>query len=459
MIAWQKLFSIRMIAAAILIAGGAASLIVNYPGHLEFDSIMQMAEGRSGIYSNWHPPVMSWMLGLAYAARGDAWLFVLFDTLMAYGALLSLLWLIEKPRVPVIFVVLLCVVLPQFFLFGAIVWKDVLFANAMLAGFAFLAHAAARWEFPRLRLALLSGSAFFLSLAALTRQTGAVVLPCAAIAVGAIAFRGGGWRKALVLGGSFLLAGAILCICGNALLQLRASEALGPIEELEDLQLYDMAGMLKQHPDLPLPILTQEAPGMAQALRENAPKFYTPQMHDVLTNRPAIHSRITRSVVPVRRQWLALVLAHPALYLSVRAADFDWLFFSPHPDQCLTYTVGVDGPAAQMKYLRLAYRYDDRDAWLVDNYGDPLIGTPVFWHPIFALIGIIAFFFLLWRRKPADLALAAMLAAAALYAASYFVVSIACQYRYLLAVDTSALAALLYIAGDWSPLHRSKISQ
>lgn len=446
---WKNIYSPRAVAAGILILGAISSLVVNYPGHLEFDSIMQMAEGRTGIYSNWHPPVMSWLLGVSDFIRGDAWPFVLFDTLMAYGALLSLLWLAKKPAPIVIAVALLCAVVPQFFLFGAIVWKDVLFAYALLAGFAFLAHAAARWDSGKLRLALLAGAALFTALAVLTRQSGALVLPCAAVAVAVIAWQAQGARKAVLYGFSFLLAGTVICLGTNALLQLRASRALGPIEEMEDLQLYDMAGMLKQNPDLPLPILERDAPGMAAALRSNAAKFYTPAMHDPLTNVPAIHSRIPDSVVPVRQQWLALLRAYPKLYLSVRAADFSWLFFDSHPAQCLTYTVGVMGPAAQMKMLGLSYRYDDRDAWLVDHYGDPLIGTPVFWHPIFALIGVIAFLLLMWRGSPADLAMAAMLAATALYAASYFVIGIACQYRYLLAIDTSALGALLYLSLDW----------
>ncbi|HEV2561627.1 MAG TPA: hypothetical protein VGT78_05750 [Rhizomicrobium sp.] len=446
------IFSTRNIAAAILIAGTAASLVVNYPGHMEFDGIMQMAEGHTGIYSNWHPPVMSWLLGISEAVRGDAWLFVLFDTLMAFGALLSLLWLVEKPRAPSIGVALLCAALPQFFLFGAIVWKDVLFANALLAGFVFLAHAAARWNRRGVRFVCLAGAAIFIALAVLARQSGAVVLPCAAVATGLIAAQSNGVRKALAYGLGFLMASAFLCVGANALLQLRASNALGPIEELEDLELYDLAGMLQQHPDLPMPILEREAPAMAHALRENGPKLYTPAMHDPLTDPPVIHSLITASVAPVRRQWIASVRANLGLYLSVRTADFDWLFFSQHPDRCLTYTLGVDGPVAQMKMLKLPRRYDGRDNWLEENYAGALIGTPAFSHPFFTVIGIVCLILLLWRRRPADLALAAMLAAALLYAATYFVIAVACQYRYLFALDTSALAALFYLSMDWSGL-------
>ena len=444
----------RSAAAAILIAGCAASLVVNYPGHLEFDGIMQLAEGHTGIYSNWHPPVMSWLLGLSDGLRGDAWLFVLLDTLTGFGALLSLLWLVERPRWPAVGVAFLCAVLPQFFLFEAIVWKDVLFADAALAGFVFLAHAGARWQNRRMRFALLAGAVLFIALAVLTRQNGAVVLPCAAIALGAIAAKldRARWRDGLRYGLGFLALCALLCVGANALLQLRASKALGAVEQFEDLQIYDIAGMLAQNPDLPLPILEREDPAMAKILRDKGPKLYTPAMHDPLTDSDGFGRLIIAGVAPVKHQWLALVKQHPLMYLAVRWADFSWVFFSLHPDQCMTYSVGVDGPAEQMALLKLPHRADARDDWLDDKYGGAFIGTPVFSHPFFALIGLVCLVLLLRRRRPADLAMAGLLLSAALYTASYFIIAIACEYRYLFVIDTSAMAAALYLAADWPRL-------
>ncbi len=312
---WGGVRAPRMIAAAIVIAGCVASLIVNYPGHIEYDGIMQLAEGKSGIYSNWHPPVMSWLLGLSYAARGDGWLFILLDTLMGFGALLSLLWLTARPGWVAAFAALVFVALPQLFLFQTIVWKDILFADALLAGFVCLAHAAAHWGNSRARFALLSGATLFIALAVLTRQSGAVVLPCAAVTLGFIAAQTANWRDGLRYGFGFLAACALLCFGANAALQLRASAALGAVEQFEDLQLYDMAGMLAQKPDLPLPILAREAPAMEKLLRIKGPKLYTPAMHDPLTDSDGFGALIIPSIAAVRHQWLALVTAHPLMYL------------------------------------------------------------------------------------------------------------------------------------------------
>ena len=39
-------------------------LALNWPGQMSYDSVVQLADGRSGHYDSWHPPVMAWLLGL-----------------------------------------------------------------------------------------------------------------------------------------------------------------------------------------------------------------------------------------------------------------------------------------------------------------------------------------------------------------------------------------------------------
>ena len=456
---WIDALQPRGAAAAVVLAGFVAMLIVNLPGHFEFDSIRQLLEGRRGVYSNWHPPIMSWLLGVADAVVPGASPFVVFDASLAYGAILALLWLSPRPTWPSVGVATLAVSLPQLFLFQAIVWKDMLFADACLAAFVCLAHAAVNWQRPRWRFALLAGAVAFSALAALTRQSGVVVLPCAAISLGMIVARHASRRTAFYYGGGFLLACASLTLGTNAALQLRASKSLGPIEQIEDLQLYDIAGMLQRRPELKLPILDQEAPAMARRLREKGAQLYTPIQHDHLTDDPVIHGLIVASVSAVSRQWRALVFAHPGTYLAVRAEDFSWLFFSLHPNECLIYEVGISGAAADLQAAHLVRRYDDRDDWLDEAYATPLVGTPVLSHPVFAAAGLISLFVLLRRRRVADIAMAGLLAATLLYVLSYFLVSIACQYRYLYAVDLASIAAAFYLVMDWRWPGRSTSSE
>ncbi|HEY1631469.1 MAG TPA: hypothetical protein VGF56_09140 [Rhizomicrobium sp.] len=429
----------RAIATAVLAAGFAAMLAVNWPGHLEFDSIMQLAEGATGRYSNWHPPVMSWLLGML-GARG----FIVLDAAMAYGALLALLWRAARPGWAAVAIAVIAVLLPQYFLFQAIVWKDVLFADACVAGFACLAWAATREE---RRMLWLAAAAIFVALAVLARQNGFVILPCAAVALAFAMPRG----KRLIFGAAFLAACAILALSANALLQLRATGALGATEQMEDLQLYDLAGMMQRDHAVTLPILDRAAPAMARLMREKGVALYTPAAHDPLSDKSGMGSLIVPSVDAVKRQWRASVLAHPLDYLAVRAADFWWVFGSTHADECMTYVTGIDGPPGPMRLLNLKTRYDDRDNILDDDYAGPLIGTPALSHPFFAMIGLICFVLLMRRRRPADLVMAGLLGAVALYAASYFVIALACEYRYLLAIDLAAIAAVFYLAADFRP--------
>jgi hypothetical protein len=445
---WNRIFRPRTLAATILTAGFAAALTVNLPGHLEYDSIVQLLEGRTGLYSNWHPPIMSWLLGVSDAVQPGAALFVTFTTALVFGAMLSLLWLVPRPSWASVAAAAVCTILPQLFLFPAIVWKDILFAGACLCAFVFLAHAAARWEAPRLRFALLAGAVLFTALAVLTRQNGPLILPCGAVALGWIAAQRSNWRDGLVYGAGFVAACALLAIGANAALQLRATSALGASEQIEDLQLYDIAGALKREPRLALPILEQDAPALARLMRAKGARLYTPAAHDPLAEDAAVAAVLVQSRAAVGRQWRALLLQHPGLYLAVRAEDFSWLFFCQHPDRCPVFTVGVDGPEPQMKALGMASRYDDRDNWLDDDYATPLIGTPVFSHPPFAILGLASFVLLLRRRRPADIAMAGLLCAVALYTLSYFVISIACEYRYLYVLDLSAIAAAFYLLSD-----------
>src|ERR1700722_9814183 len=84
-------------AAAIIVAGAAASLWLNLPGHLSYDSVVQLAEGRAGAYTGEHPLVMSWLLGVAARAAPGAAAFVVFDTVLVFSALLA--FVLVAPRV------------------------------------------------------------------------------------------------------------------------------------------------------------------------------------------------------------------------------------------------------------------------------------------------------------------------------------------------------------------------
>ena len=61
---------------------------------------------------------------------------------------------------------------------------------------------------------------------------------------------------------------------------------------------------------------------------------------------------------------------------------------------------------------------------------------------------------LLWRRQASDIAIAAMLVAAIVFTLSFFVISIACDYRYLYFLDVAAELALVYVCASAPDLWR-----
>ena len=142
----------RAVALALLAAGWVATVAANWPGHLSYDSILQLLQGRSGRYNTWHPPVMAWLLGLGDAVVPGTGLFIAFDAALAFGAMAGVLRLARGPiRWPAAAVGAAVVLSPQMLIYQAIVWKDVLFADGAVAGFVCLALAAARWTAPRRR--------------------------------------------------------------------------------------------------------------------------------------------------------------------------------------------------------------------------------------------------------------------------------------------------------------------
>ena len=191
------------ICAGLLMLGTAGMLALNLPGQMSYDSVSQLLQGRSGHYNSWHPPVMAWLLGLFDSLLPGTGLFLIFDTLLLLGGWLLLLRLGPRPGWTAPAVALILLLTPQFLLHQGTVWKDMLFTDSAIAGFAALAMAAKAWDTRWRWLALSSG--LLLVLAALARRTGAdgvaaggspgAGLDCRT--PGRLARRSGLWRRRL----------------------------------------------------------------------------------------------------------------------------------------------------------------------------------------------------------------------------------------------------------------------
>jgi hypothetical protein len=450
-----------IVTAAVIAAGFVLCLAAGWPGQLSYDSVIQLMEGRTGAYSNWHPAVMSWLLGVTDSVVRGTGLFMAADMALFFASLGGLLILRPKPHWAAAVLAGFLILTPQVLVYQSTIWKDVLFANASVAGFVCLAVAAAYWPRVRLRIGLIAGALLLFALAALARQNGILVGLAGAVTLGWIAAAQGDirkWRGASLYTVLALVAGMAVTLGGRALLDLRSVGNSGPSAQIQLLQTYDVIGAVKADPSYKLGAVADDDEDLERIIRTVGVKVWSAERNDTLGSTPVLQNALDDADPgTMGTQWRDLVSTRPGLYLRVRASIFRWVFMTPDVRRCLPYEIGVDGPAPVLAELGLAERYDTRDE-VIDHYAKLFIGTPVLSHVFYAVLALVALYILLRRRRPEDIAVAGMLAAAFVVTASFFLISIACDYRYLYFLDIATMLALFHLALDpqdaWRVLRR-----
>jgi hypothetical protein len=440
-------------AALVVALGFAAALVADYPGHFTYDAVWQLAQGRAGVFDDWHPPVMAWLLGLADRIRPGAWPFVVADGALFYGGLLAFVALEPNPRPICLPLLAVWMISPIVLIYQGVVVKDVLFANACVAGFAALAWAGRLWPRRTARWALLVLAFALLGLAGLTRQNGLAAPLCGAAALAVIALTRpapagaakGRVGRSLAWGAAALVL--VLALAGVATWGLEAHGDHKPqtARHLKVLQVYDLAGVIRRDPTLPLPILERRQPGLARFLRRSAAPIYRSSAVDNIVMLPGADIVMNADADSLTRQWVSMIVNRPWLYLGIRAEVWRTTLLTPASAQCPMVFTGVDG--GEPAYLRgsgLKARDDDKDDWDSD-YAGAFLGSPLYSHAFHGglLIVVMAAGLQRWRRGDRDPGLIAALglgAAAVLVTASFFVVSIACDYRFLYVLDAAAMA-------------------
>jgi hypothetical protein len=418
--------------ALLLAVGFAAMLALNLPGQMSYDSVSQLFDGRSGTYNSWHPPVMAWLLGQFDAVLPGTGLFVIFEAAML--ALAFALSLRRNAGWGAVAVALVIVLTPQFLLYQGTVWKDVLFADALVLSFSLLGRALQ--ENGRARLALFILFFGALSLAALARQNGLLLLPVGALTFGLATagnLRRGIFRAALAL----LLLVALVTGAGW-LLARRGDDGAGLASEIRLAQIYDLTGAVRQ--GFPLDLLQQSYPPLAAVLQQGGIKAYSLQLQDTL--EPLLPAKTVPGAVMA--QWRALLLTRPDLYLRERLPVFWQVLATPQIALCHPAYAGIDGDPAQLKALGLTARMRLRDLRLA-AYARGFMGTPLLSHLSFGALALGLLILYIRRRRGGDLAMAGLLAGALAFAASFFFVSVACDYRYLFPLDLAAMVGLFHL--------------
>jgi hypothetical protein len=438
-----------VLAASLLVVLGA-----NLPGHLSYDSVAQLYEGHFHVRETWGPALYAGILGLFDRGIPGTSLYVTTSGLLYFATLWSFSDLRPRTSWWAAPVAALAALTPQVLIYQGIVWKDVCFANTAIAGLICVAHAIRLWPSLWRRCAFLAAALLLLAVASQVRQNGIIAAFFGALALGWLATAGveGRWRR-LVRGLAWAVGGVLAVgLLGQALtlwsIPPHAPPDPGVKSGLRIVQNYDLIGAAAMDPSYRLEIMAAADPVDTAKIVRRAPFNYSGRRVDFIDRDPAINDSLWN--VPrkaVNRQWLDLITRHTGLYLRVRWEDFRWVFASPVIDWCLPIYVGVDAPVEKMAPLGLSHRYVQSDVQLA-NYSSWFLDTPVYSHVAYVVVSLLLAGLFLWRRQPSDLVMAAMQLAGVAFAASFFIISLACDYRYLYFTDLGALTGLIYAAVD-----------
>ncbi|HEY0266035.1 MAG TPA: hypothetical protein VGC16_04740, partial [Rhizomicrobium sp.] len=279
-------------------------------------------------------------------------------------------------------------------------------------------------------------------LAASARQNGVVLLPVAALTAALVAPHRP-WRHGL----GFLAATLGLTVAVAVALAPHGDHGEGAAAQVRLGQSYDLAGALARQSGLALPSLARENPILEKLLRTRGAALYSPLRNDPFAADPRISAALSDAPEgAVGRAWRGLVRGHPLLYLRVRRDDFRAVLLTPDNIICHFTPIGVTGAPETLKALGLAARIRPQDQALA-GYARVFFATPVFSHLFWGAVAVVLLVVLLWRGTGPDLAVAGLLAGALLFTITFVMISIACDYRYLVFLDLAAMAAALHAAG------------
>ncbi|HKR90561.1 MAG TPA: hypothetical protein VJS38_20520 [Phenylobacterium sp.] len=465
----------------LLIAGFALIAAVNLPGHLPLDSATGLWEGRHHERMSWGPRMYSAILGFfdhLVPGWGLYTVASLMITALAWAALPHI-----RRRVSWAGPCALAAAfaLPQVLILQGVVWRDVLFADLTVAAFAALALASRLWAAPArtfggseeppnvhkslksdhslrrtgvhfggewsMRWPLLAAAVAALAVGALVRQNGGVVIVPWALALGWIAGQGR-WDRGLGWAAAGLAAPLAFALLLAFLNPIHETPGKPRATGMVLLAHYDVAAAIVEDPKRPLPQLEADRPLSLVVLRRELPGVWSPMRIDTLDWTPSVRRALWRiKGASWEAQWRAMILQDPLGYLRRRLEVFRWVFLTPKLELCGPLQLGVEGLPQVLGDLGLTRGPTIQDAALY-AYARPWFATPFYSHLTYALAAAAVAVFLLLRREAGDIAMAALMVAALGFAATFLIASIACDYRYLYALDLAAITGVLYVAVD-----------
>jgi hypothetical protein len=428
-------------------------LAVNVPGHLTTDSLIQIAEGRTGYIDSWNPLFSSWVFGnLVHWTEGTE-IIVLLSALMLVASIWMLVSVGQRGGVWVLLPSAGLLFSPILLIYPGIVWKDVWFAHSAALAFGTIMWRARGggwwWEVPSLLL---------LAVAMLSRQTGLIV--CAAAVAGlSLCAPAPVWRVgrfdvgrvaafAVRLMIMVVIAQAMSLLAREGFKQIRG-DAVGTGFQL--VATFDIAGILQRQPHAQLAFLREQGFDTA-AWEASSRRTFSAERIDTLVQPPITGPRALGAPL-ILRQWLDLVTDYPGTYIAHRLATFAWFNGLENQARCIPVHVGIDPPA-------LADRAGIRSVparWAAPlySYSRTFLETPYFSPLAWSALSLLVLLIYAARREWSE-PVAWMQVAGLLYSLSYLVAGLSCDFRYSYFSVLAASIGLMRLLADGVPVPRTQ---
>ncbi len=439
----EKYWSLRpwvWMAISVLLIEAGLAFWAGLPGQMSTDSIVQLYEGRTHQTISFNPALMAVLLG-ALDSLGSA---PVGFVLLSQGLFSWTLWLafggsFSRGRWWQFLLALVLVCNPVILAYTGIVWKDILFAHAIVLVFLLIFHWQERNARPSaLQIVLVI---LLMTIVVGVRQQGLLFVVVAA------------WWLAVVVSKSRVRAWALIVplvlapLLINKVVTETAQKPLddplaGSVVGFKILMQYDLVGIAVNGGKMPErdPVTPE---GKALAELSNQVPLYSAYRVDTLINpSPNFWSL---PLLETATLWREGVERNPAAYFKHRWNQAQAFLGLKDVRQCAPVFSGIGGPVQHAlvpqeltSLLGLQPGMNHSSQYIIETAWE-LAKTPLLmqWAYILALL-MVAVVLLIQRRY----VLLSLVGCCYVYFASYFVLGIACDFRYgyVLTVSASVLA-------------------
>ena len=317
-----------MISAFLLFG---ATLAMRFPGVVMYDSVTQYEQATSGVYADWHPPILARAWALLNHFKAGTEPFFLIQMLLWWGgigALSAALGRRQKHGAGAF--VLLVGIAPLWLGWATVILKDAQMACCLVGAVGLVAH----WRFDGRRMPRWASllAILLIAYATLVRGNAAFATIPFALALFDWPRLSRAWHKAAAVA---VLIAAVFIL--NPLLNRYVFRAEHTGVE-NSLPLYDMAGIAHKAHLATLPGLDAQGWAMAEEKGCYTPFFWNPYGED--SECGYVGDAVIFDHLDDRRmmaEWAKLVAAHPLAYVEHRAG---------HLNSNLRFWVGPNEPDA-----------------------------------------------------------------------------------------------------------------